>query len=234
MRVAAGTRAAVALGVGLAMAGGLAACSASTTATSNTTTSTSPTASTSTTASTAAPPTTTLTQAQEAALKPLLLTGSDFPSGWAQDTATDAAGTKGTPSCVADLVLLKDSNTRSSVVFADAGSSPTAVIQTVGLFSPGKATASAKMLKSTFESCNGGTLSSGQVKATIGIKAISVGSTGDAGFAAQMILTEGAQSSYLDVLYAVKGSNGTFLGWSTTTASTTFFAQLAAIAVAKL
>jgi hypothetical protein len=104
----------------------------------------------------------------------------------------------------------------------------------VGLFSPGKATASAKMLKSTFESCNGGTLSSGQVKATIGIKAISVGSTGDAGFAAQMILTEGAQSSYLDVLCAVKGSNGTFLGWSTTTASTTFFAQLAAIAVAKL
>ena len=221
----------MALGVGLAMAGGLAACSASTTATSTTTTSTSSTASTSTTA---APPTTTLTQAQEAALKPLLLTGSDFPSGWAQDTATDAAGTKGTPSCVADLVLLKDSNTRSSVVFADAGSSPTAVIQTVGLFSPGKATASAKMLKSTFESCNGGTLSSGQVKATIGIKAISVGSTGDAGFAAQMILTEGAQSSYLDVLYAVKGSNGTFLGWSTTTASTTFFAQLAAIAVAKL
>jgi hypothetical protein len=218
----------VALGVGLAMAGGLAACSASTTATSTTTTSAS------TTASTAAPPTTTLTQAQEAALKPLLLTGSDFPSGWAQDTATDAAGTKGTPSCVADLVLLKDSNTRSSVVFADAGSSPTAVIQTVGLFSPGKATASAKMLKSTFESCNGGTLSSGQVKATIGIKAISVGSTGDAGFAAQMILTEGAQSSYLDVLYAVKGSNGTFLGWSTTTASTTFFAQLASIAVAKL
>jgi hypothetical protein len=212
------------------MAGGLAACSASTTATSTTTTSTS----TSSTSTTAAPPTTTLTQAQEAALKPLLLTGSDFPSGWAQDTATDAAGTKGTPSCVADLVLLKDSNTRSSVVFADAGSSPTAVIQTVGLFSPGKATASAKMLKSTFESCNGGTLSSGQVKATIGIKAISVGSTGDAGFAAQMILTEGAQSSYLDVLYAVKGSNGTFLGWSTTTASTTFFAQLAAIAVAKL
>jgi hypothetical protein len=210
------------------MAGGLAACSASTTATSTTTTSTS------STASTAAPPTTTLTRTQEAAIKPLLLTGSDFPSGWAQDTAKDAAGTKGTPSCVADLVLLKDSNIRSSVVFADAGSSPTAVIQTVGLFSPGKAAASAKTLKSTFESCNGGTLSSGKVKATIGIKAISVGSTGDAGFAAQMILTEGAQSSYLDVLYAVKGSNGTFLGWSTTMASTTWFAQLAAKAVAKL
>jgi hypothetical protein len=210
------------------MAGGLAACGASTTATSTTN------SSTSTTTSTAAAPITTLTGTQESAIKPLLLTGSDFPSGWAQDTAKDAAGTKGTPSCVADMVLLKGSDARSSVVFADAGSSPSAVIQTVGLFPPGKATASAKMLKSTFQSCNGGTLSSGQVKATIGIKAISVGSTGDAGFAAQMILTEGAQSSYLDVLCAVKGPNGTFLGWSTTTASTTWFAQLAAKAVAKL
>jgi hypothetical protein len=49
-----------------------------------------------------------------------------------------------------------------------------------------------------------------------------------------MTLTEGNQSSYLDVLYAVKGSNAVFLGWSSTTAATTFFAQLAPKAVAKI
>ena len=217
------TRAVLAVGIGLAMAAGLAACGGSAKATPTTTTTT-----------TTATVTTTLAPAQATALKPLLLTTSDFPTGWAQDTAKNAAATKGTPTCVANLVLLKGSATSASVVFASPGQNPTAVIQTAGMFAPGKAQASVKSLKSIFESCNGGTLQSGTVKATIGIKPISVGSTGDAGFADQMTLTEGNQSSYLDVLYAVKGSNAVFLGWSTTTAAITFFAQLAPKAVAKI
>jgi hypothetical protein len=193
------------------------------------------TAKATTTTTTVASTTTTLAAAQQAALKPLLLTTSDFPAGWAQDTAKNAAATKGTPACVADLVLLKGAASSASVVFASSGTNPTAVIQTAGMFAPGKAQASVKSLKSTFESCNGGTLQAGTVKATIGIKPISVGSTGDAGFSAQMTLTEGNQSSYLDVLYAVKGSNAVFLGWSTTSSATApFFAQLAATALAKI
>jgi hypothetical protein len=216
------TGAALTIGAGLALGVGLAACGGSAKAT--TTTTTVPTTTT-----------TTLAVAQQAALKPLLLTTSDFPAGWAQDTAKNAAGTKGTPACVADLVLLKGAASSASVVFASSGSSPTAVIQTAGMFAPGRAAASVKSLKSTFESCNGGSLQSGTVKATIGIKPISVGSTGDAGFAAQMTLTEGNQSSYLDVLYAVKGSNAVFLGWSTTSPATApFFAQLAATVLAKI
>ena len=209
-----------ALGISLVTGVGLAACGGSAKA--------APT--------TADPPTTTTTlaPAQQAALKPLLLTTADFPTGWAQDTAKDAAGTKGTPTCVADLVLLKGSAASASVVFASPGKNPTAVIQTAGMFAPGKAAASAKSLKSSFESCNGGTLQSGTVSASLAIKPIQGISTGDAGFADQMILTEGKQSSYLDVIYAVKGSNAVFLGWSTITADTTFFAQLAPKAVAKI
>jgi hypothetical protein len=203
----------------MAMGAGLAACGGSAKAS---TTTTAPTT------------TTTLAPAQQADLKPLLLTTSDFPPGWAQDTAKDAAGTQGTPACVADLVLLKGAATSASVVFASAGTDPTAVIQTAGMFAPGRAAGSVKSLKSTFESCNGGTIQSGTVKATIGIKPISVGSTGDAGFADQMTLTEGKRASYLDVLYAVKGSNAVFLGWSSTSAVITLFAQLAATAVAKI
>ena len=214
------TGAVFALGICLAMAAGLAACGGSAKAT------------TTTKATTAA--TTTTAPAQAAALKPLLLTTADFPTGWAQDTAKDAAGTKGTPTCVANLVLLKGSATSASVVFASPGKNPTAVIQTAGVFAPGRAAASVKSLKSTFESCNGGTLQSGNVTASLKIKPIPGVSTGDAGFADQMTLTEGNQSSYLDVLYAVKGSNAVFLGWSTTTAATTFFAQLAPKAVAKI
>jgi hypothetical protein len=214
------TGAALTIGAGLALGVGLSACGGSAKASPTTTAPTT---------------TTTLAVAQQTALKPLLLTTSDFPAGWAQDTAKNAAGTKGTPACVADLVLLKGAASSASVVFASSGSSPTAVIQTVGMFAPGRAAASVKSLKSTFESCNGGSLQAGTVKATIGIKPISVGSTGDAGFAAQMTLTEGNQSSYLDVLYAVKGSNALFLGWSTTSPATApFFAQLAATALAKI
>lgn len=216
-----GRQVALTIGAGLAMGIGLAACGGSAKATPTT----APTATTATT----------LAVAQQAALKPLLLTTTDFPAGWAQDTAKNAAATKGTPACVADLVLLKGAATSASVVFASSGPGPTAVIQTVGMYAPGRAAASVKSLKSTFESCNGGTLQSGTVKATIGIKPISVGPTGDAGFAEQMTVSEGKQSSYLDVLYAVKGSNAVFLGWSTTNAATTpFFSQLAATALAKI
>ncbi|HWE71054.1 MAG TPA: hypothetical protein VG205_11850 [Acidimicrobiales bacterium] len=217
---------ALSIAAGLAMGIGLAACGGSAKATTTTTTT-----ATATSATTA----TTLAVAQQAALKPLLLTTTDFPAGWAQDTAKNAAATKGTPACVADLVLLKGAATSASVVFASSGPSPTAVIQTAGMFAPGRAAASVKSLKSIFESCNGGTLQSGTVKATIGIKPISVGPTGDAGFAEQMTLSEGKLSSYLDVLYAVKGSNAVFLGWSTTSAATSpFFSQLAATALAKI
>jgi hypothetical protein len=212
------TGAVLAVGISLAMAAGLAACGGSAKATTTTTTAT----------------TATTTLAPAAALKPLLLTTSDFPTGWAQDTAKNAAATKGTPTCVANLVLLKGSATSASVVFASPGQNPTAVIQTAGMFAPGRAAASVKSLKSSFESCNGGTLQSGSVTASLRIKPILGISTGDAGFTDQMILTEGNQSSYLDVLYAVKGSNAVFLGWSTTTAATTFFAQLAPKAVAKI
>jgi len=215
------TASVLAIGMGMAMGVGLAACGGSAKATPTTT-------SAPTTTTTAA-----LAPAQSAALKPLMTT-SDFPTGWAQDTAKNAAGTKGTPACVANLVLLKGSATSASVVFASPGKNPTAVIQTAGMFAPNQAAASVKTLKSSFESCNGGTLQSGSVTARIGIKPIHGISTGDAGFADQMTLTEGNQSSYLDVLYAVKGSNAVFLGWSTTTAATTFFAQLVPKAVAKI
>jgi hypothetical protein len=211
----------LAIGIGLAMGSGLAACGGSAKATTTTTTTTAPT-------------TTTLAPAQAAALKPLLLTTSDFPTGWAQDTAKNAAATEGTPTCVANLVLLKGSATSASVVFASPGQNPTAVIQTAGMFAPGQAAASVKSLKSSFESCNGGTLQSGSVTASLKIKPIPGVSTGDGGFADQMTLTEGKQSSYLDVLYAVKGSNAVFIGWSTTTADTPFFTQLATKAVAKI
>ena len=217
------TPALVAIGIGLAMAAGLADCGGSAKATPTTTTPAAPT-----------PTSTTLAPAQAAALKPLLLTTSDFPTGWAQDTAKNAAGTKGTPTCVADLVLLKGSATSASVVFASPGQNPTAVIQTAGTFAAGQATTSVRSLKSTFESCNGGSLQSGSVTASLKIKPIPGVATGDAGFADQMTLTEGKQSSYLDVLYAVKGSNAVFLGWSTTTADTPFFNQLATKAVAKI
>jgi hypothetical protein len=214
----------MAIGIGLVLAAGLAACGGSAKATPTTTTTTAAKDTT----------TTTLAPAQAAALKPLLLTTSDFPTGWAQDTAKNAAATKGTPTCVANLVLLKGSATSASVVFASPGQNPTAVIQTAGVFAPGRAIASVKSLKSSFESCNGGTLQSGSVKASLKIKPIPGISTGDAGFADQMTLTEGNQSSYLDVLYAVKGSNAVFLGQSTTTAATTLFAQLAPKAIAKI
>ncbi len=211
----------LAIGMGMAMGLGLAACGGSAKATPTTT---APTTTT----------TTTLAPAQSAALKPLLMTTSDFPTGWAQDTANNAAATKGTPTCVANLVLLKGSAASASVVFASPGQNPTAVIQTAGVFAPNRAAASVKTLKTSFESCNGGTLQSGSVTASIGIRPIKGIPTGDAGFAEQMTLTEGNQSSYLDVLYAVKGSNAVFLGWSTTTAATTFFAQLAPKAIAKI
>jgi hypothetical protein len=216
------TGAVLAIGIGLALAAGLAACGGSAKATPTTT------------ATTTATTTTTLAPAQATALKPLLLTTSDFPTGWAQDTAKNAAATKGTPTCVANLVLLKGSATSASVVFASPGQNPTAVIQTAGMFAPGRAAASVKSLESSFESCNGGTLQSGSVTASLKIKPIVGVSTGDAGFADQMTVTEGKQSSYLDVLYAVKGSNAVFLGWSTTTAAVTFFTQLATKAVAKI
>jgi hypothetical protein len=188
--------------------------------------------------STTKPPTTTttttLTPVQLAVLQPKLLTVDQFPTGWTLDTTPGAASTKGTPACVAAVASAQGSATRANAVFLGPKNAPAAAIQTVASFAPGRAKGSAKALRTEFLSCNGGTLQqSGQsIRVTVG--AISIGPTGDAGFAAEMELSAGSQKTYLYVYFAVKGDYATFLGWRTNTVSTTLFAQMAAKALAKL
>ncbi len=184
---------------------------------------------------TAAPSTsTTVPPAQLAALQPLLLTTADFPTGWTQDTQANAAGTKGTPACVADLVVERGSASRTDAVFVGPGKQPAAVIQTVGAFEPGTAPRSVGALRTTFDSCNGLVLDPGGTRARVAIRSLAdPAGTGD-GFAAQMTLAEGGRSSYLDVFYGVRGDDATFLGWSSSSPATGPFLALSAAALAKL
>ena len=177
--------------------------------------------------------TTTLTPAQLAVLQPKLLTTDQFPTGWTLDTAPGAASTKGTPACVAAVATARGSVTRANAVFLGPKSAP-AAIQTVASFAPGQAKKSARSLRTEFLSCNGGTLQQAGQSIRVSVGAISIGPTGDAGFAAEMALSAGSQKAYLYVFFAVKGDYATFLGWQTDTASTTLFAQMAAKALAKL
>jgi hypothetical protein len=178
--------------------------------------------------------TTTLTPAQLAVLQPKLLTVDQFPTGWTLDTAPGAASTKGTPACVAAVAAARGSATRANAVFLGPKSVPAAAIQTVASFAPGQAKKSAKALRTEFLSCNGGTLQQSGQSIRVSVGTISIGPTGDAGFAAEMALSAGSQKAYLYVFFAVKGDYATFLGWRTDTPSTTLFAQMAAKALAKL
>jgi len=184
----------------------------------------------------AAPSTTatTVPPAQLAALHTLLLTAADFPMGWTQDTQAGAAGTQGTPSCVADLVVERGSASRANAVFVGPGKQPDAVIQTVGAFDPGTAARSVAALRTTFDSCNGLVLDPGGTRARVGIRPLAAPAGAGAGFAAQMTLAEGARASYLDVFYGVRGDNATFLGWSSSSPSTGPFLDLSAAALARL
>jgi len=192
--------------------------------------------STSSTTTTVAPAatTTTLTAAQLAVLQPKLLTVADFPPGWTVDTAPDAAGTKNTPDCVANVVLAKGSTTRATAVFLGPKDDP-ALIQTVASFESGQVAKSSKSLRAGFLACDGDTLQLGDGQsARLGTGQIAIGPTGNGGFAAEMIITEGSAHNYLYVFVGVKGDFDTAMVWRATTKSNTLFAETAAKALAQL
>jgi hypothetical protein len=178
--------------------------------------------------------TTTLGPAELAALDPKLLSAGDFPAGWARDTDPNAASIKGTPACLADVVLAKGSASRVTAVFAGPKGPPPAAIQTVATFAPGQAARSAKALRTGFGLCNGGTLSLNGQSAQLGVRTIPIASTGDAGFAAQMVIAAASVHSYLDVFYGVRGDVASALIWRSTSPSTNDFDRTAAQALAKL
>ena len=201
----------------------LAACGSS--SSPSTTTSTSPAASTTTT---------TLTPTQAAALDPKLLAVGDLPTGWTLDADPNAASTKNTPACLANVALAKGSVARANIVFVGPKGPPPAAIQTVAVFAPDQAAKSAKPLQSGFQSCNGATLSQGGQSARLAVAPLTVASTGQGGFAAQMVISANSLHAYLDVFYGVKGDVATVVIWRSTSSSTTAFQQTAAKALAKL
>ncbi len=182
---------------------------------------------------TASATTTTLTPAAAAFLEPKKLTLANFPSGWTEDTAPNAASTQGTPPCLADLVNVKGSTARTSVVFVGSKSEPADVLQTVAMFPAGQAIPSAAALQAEFESC-ASTLSRPSESKSVTITPIPNVQTGDAGFAARMTLASGSQHGYFDAFYAVKGDAATFIGWYSNSTNTAEFESLAATALAKL
>jgi hypothetical protein len=195
---------------------------------------TSPSSPTTTTTHPGTTTTTTLTPSQLAELQPKLLTVADFPTGWTLDTAPNAASTKNTPACLANVVLAKGSLTRANAVFVGPGSQPSAVIQTVATFAPGQAAKSARALKAGFLSCDGGTLSQGGQTARLAVGPVTVASTGEGGFAAEMVISASSAREYLDAFYGVKGNFATVLIWRSSSPSTTGFKQAAAKALARL
>jgi hypothetical protein len=176
--------------------------------------------------------TTTLPAAQAALLDPKKLVPGDVGSGWTVDTSPNAASTQGAPGCLADLVNVKGSSARTSVVLVGPKSDPAAVIQTVAVLPSGQAAASTASLQSEFESCAHQLSQPSQGHyATV---APLDGPPGAAGFAARMTLTSGGQHGYFDVSYALRGDVATFVGWYSNSTSTSGFERAAAAALQKL
>lgn len=167
-------------------------------------------------------------------MEPKLLTVAEFPAGWTLDSAPNAASTKNTPTCVADVVLAKGSDHRVDAVFLGPKSEPTAALQTVGSFAPGRGAKSASALRASFASCNGRTLTQAGQSARLTVSPISMPTLGDAGFASKMDIANNGQHAYLDVFFGVKGAYGTSVSWRSGSSSTTLFEQMVAKAMAKL
>ena len=107
------------------------------------------------------------------------------------------------------------------------------VLQTVAVFPPGQAAASAAQRQSDFESCAHSLSQPSQGRSASVTPLVGI-PTGDAGFAARMTLTSGGQKGYFDAFYAVRGDVATFVGWFSNSSSTSDFQQIAATALDKL
>ena len=190
------------------------------------------TSTSSTTTTTKAP--TTTTSAQQAALQAKLLTLSDFPKGWTQDTAADAASTAGIPACLANVVDAHGATTTVHAVYVGPSSGAQAALQTVAEFPSGQAAGSVEALKNVFLSCNGTTFTQGEQSAKLSTHLLENLPTGEAGFAAEMELTVGSQHVFLDVFFGVKDDHATVLVWRSPTSSPALFAQTAAKAMDRL
>lgn len=191
-------------------------------------------ASSATSSSTTKPAVTTTTSAEQAALQAKLLTLSDFPKGWTQDTAADAASTAGTPACLADVVDAHGAAARVHAVFVGPSSGGQAALQTVASFPTGTVTGTVAGLKNVFLECNGSTYTQGEQVAHIVTRSLDNLPTGSAGFAALMALTVGSQHVFLDVFFGVKGDTATVVVWRSPTASPALFASTAAKAMDRL
>ena len=112
-------------------------------------------ASSATSSSTTKPAVTTTTSAEQAALQAKLLTLSDFPKGWTQDTAADAASTAGTPACLADVVDAHGAAARVHAVFVGPSSGGQAALQPWPRSPTGTVTGTVAGLKNMSSSATG-------------------------------------------------------------------------------
>jgi hypothetical protein len=183
---------------------------------------------------TTTPATTTTTSAQQAALQTKLLTVSDFPTGWARDTAPNAATTEGTPTCLADVVDARGSTATVHRVFVGPSTEAQGALQTVASFPAGQAAGAVARLKDGFLACNGTTFTQGEQTAHLATRVLDNLPTGPAGFAAEMELTIGTQHVFLDVFFGVTGDDATVLIWRSPGSSPALFATTAAKAMDRL
>jgi hypothetical protein len=180
------------------------------------------------------PATTTTTSALQAALQAKLLTVSDFPTGWARDTAANAATTTGTPTCLADVVDAHGSTATVHAVFVGPTAGDQAALQTVASFPSGRVAAAVAALKSSFLACNGTTFTDAEQTAHLATRLLDNLPNGSDGFAAQMELTVGTEHVFLEVFFGVSGDNATVLVWRAPVSSPALFATTAAKAIDRL
>ena len=180
------------------------------------------------------PLTTTTLSAPQVALRPKLLTLADFPSGWIEDKAADAASTAGTPVCLGDVVRAKGSMATVNAVFVGPKTGADAAIQTVAAYAAGQVPGSLSSIESGFLACNGTTFTQGEQTADIATHQLGNLPTGDAGFAGEMKLSIGTQHVFLDVFFGSKGDDATVLVWRSPTAASALFAATAAKALDRI
>lgn len=173
------------------------------------------------------PASTTTTSAQQAALRTKLLTVSDFPTGWTNDTAANAASTAGTPACLANLVDAHGATATVHAVIVGPSTEQQAALQTVASFPAGRAAGTVAGLKHAFLHCNGSTFADGEQTAHLATRLLDNLPTGSGGFAAEMKLSVGTEHDFLDVFVGVEGDDATILVWRSPASSPALFAATA-------
>ena len=138
---------------------------------------------------------------------------SDFPTGWTNDKAANAASTAGTPACLANVVDAHGATATVHAVFVGPSTEQQAALQTVASFPAGRAAGTVAGLKHALPPLQRKHLRRGEQTAHLATRLLDNLPTGSGGFAAEMKLSVGTEHDFLDVFVGVEGDDATILVW---------------------